>query len=59
MIAEWIRFADAKAAVVQTLGGAIAGLVIPTLKSYLNEDQTTRNSSGFQLLESVFSWARA
>ncbi|MEZ6122508.1 MAG: hypothetical protein R3C49_04945 [Planctomycetaceae bacterium] len=37
MIAEWIRFADAKAAVVLTVGGAVAGLVIPTLKSYLNE----------------------
>jgi hypothetical protein len=38
VIAEWIRFADAKAAVVLTVGGAVAGLVIPTLKSYLNED---------------------
>lgn len=38
VIAEWIRFADAKAAVVLTVGGAIAGLVIPTLKSYLSED---------------------
>lgn len=38
VIAEWIRFADAKAAVVLTVGGAIAGLVIPTLKSYLAED---------------------
>lgn len=38
VIAEWIRFADAKAAVVLTVGGAIAGLVIPTLKSYLAEN---------------------
>ncbi|MCR9197271.1 MAG: hypothetical protein NXI04_01380 [Planctomycetaceae bacterium] len=38
VIAEWIRFADAKAAVVLTVGGAIAGLVIPTLKNYLQED---------------------
>ncbi|HQX53763.1 MAG TPA: hypothetical protein PLY87_30780 [Planctomycetaceae bacterium] len=38
VIAEWIRFADAKAAVVLTVGGAVAGLVIPTLKSYLEED---------------------
>lgn len=37
VIAEWIRFADAKAAVVLTVGGAIAGLVIPTLKLYLAE----------------------
>ena len=41
VIAEWIRFADAKAAVVLTVGGAIAGLVIPTLKSYLDEDSAT------------------
>lgn len=41
VIAEWIRFADAKAAVVLTVGGAIAGLVIPTLKSYLDEDVAT------------------
>ena len=38
VIAEWIRFADAKAAVVLTVGGAVAGLVIPTLKTYLSED---------------------
>ena len=37
VIAEWIRFADAKAAVILTVGGAIAGLVIPTLKGYLAE----------------------
>ncbi len=37
VIAEWIRFADAKAAVILTVGGAIAGLVIPTLKIYLGE----------------------
>ncbi len=37
VIAEWIRFADAKAAVILTVGGAIAGLVIPTLKGYLME----------------------
>lgn len=40
VIAEWIRFADAKAAVVLTVGGAIAGLVIPTLKTYLQENVT-------------------
>ncbi|MEZ6128654.1 MAG: hypothetical protein R3C59_08215 [Planctomycetaceae bacterium] len=37
VIAEWIRFADAKAAVVLTVGGAVGGLVIPTLKGYLTE----------------------
>ena len=38
VIAEWIRFADAKAAVVLTVGAAIGGLVIPTLKNYLAQE---------------------
>ncbi len=32
MVGEWIRFADAKAAVVLTVAGAIASMLIPTLK---------------------------
>lgn len=39
VIAEWIRFADAKAAVVLTVGGAIAGLFIPSLHTYLQIDE--------------------
>ncbi|MCA9059988.1 MAG: hypothetical protein KDA85_15885, partial [Planctomycetaceae bacterium] len=39
------RFADAKAAVVLTVGGAVAGLVIPTLKSYLDEDAAAHPTS--------------
>ena len=35
-IGEWIRFADAKAAAVLTVIAALAGLLIPTLKSYLD-----------------------
>lgn len=38
VIAEWIRFADAKAAVVLTVGGALTGLLIPTLKDYLHTE---------------------
>lgn len=34
--AEWIRFADAKAAVVLTVNGALASVLIPTLKPYLD-----------------------
>jgi hypothetical protein len=34
--ADWIRFADAKAAVVLTVGGALAGLLIPHLKTYVD-----------------------
>ncbi|MEM6469939.1 MAG: hypothetical protein AAF802_10330 [Planctomycetota bacterium] len=40
-IAEWIRFADAKAAVVLTVGAALGGLVVPTLRRFLGEDITT------------------
>lgn len=36
IIAEWIRFADAKAAAVLTVSGALAGLVIPTFHGFLN-----------------------
>lgn len=35
VLAEWIRFADAKAGVVLTVGGAFGGLLIPTMKSFL------------------------
>src|SRR5688500_7284150 len=34
--AEWIRFADAKAAVVLTVGGGLASVLIPHLKPYLD-----------------------
>jgi len=36
-VAEWIRFADAKAAVTLTVDGVLLGTLIPTLKSYLAE----------------------
>ena len=39
-IAEWIRFADAKAAVLLTVSGAAAGFLIPTLKEVLANDAT-------------------
>jgi hypothetical protein len=34
--ADWIRFADAKAAVVLTVAGTLGGLLIPHLKPYLD-----------------------
>jgi hypothetical protein len=40
-IAEWIRFADAKAAVSLTVNGVLLGMLIPTLKTYLAEKSTT------------------
>jgi hypothetical protein len=39
LIAEWIRFADAKAAVTLTVNGVLLGLLIPTLKTYLTDGQ--------------------
>jgi len=38
IIAEWIRFADAKAAVVLTAIGALATVLIPTFKPFLEQD---------------------
>ncbi|MGE3804756.1 MAG: hypothetical protein AB7K24_08805 [Gemmataceae bacterium] len=35
IIAEWIRFADAKAAATLTVNGVLLGLLIPTLRPYL------------------------
>jgi hypothetical protein len=37
VIAEWIRFADAKAGVTLTVNGILLGLLVPTLKTYLGE----------------------
>ncbi len=34
--AEWIRFADAKATVVLTVAGALASMLIPTLKPFFH-----------------------
>ncbi len=46
-ISEWIRFADAKAAVVLTVGGALASVLIPTLKPYI---------IGFELTPHLGDW---
>jgi hypothetical protein len=37
VIAEWIRFADAKSGVTLTVNGILLGLLVPTLKTYLAE----------------------
>ncbi len=39
IIGEWIRFADAKAAAVLAVNGALCGVLIPTLNEYLKGDQ--------------------
>jgi hypothetical protein len=38
IIADWIRFADTKAAATLTINGVLLGLLIPTLKVYLAEN---------------------
>jgi hypothetical protein len=40
-IAEWIRFADAKAGVILTVNGVLLGMLIPTLKTYLADRTAT------------------
>jgi hypothetical protein len=37
IIGEWIRFADTKAAVTLTVNGVFLGLLVPTLKTYLEQ----------------------
>src|SRR5262249_41652103 len=48
-IAEWIRFADAKAGVTLTVSGVMLGMLIPTLKTYLAET-TSRPTSWWTVL---------
>lgn len=45
-IAEWIRFADAKAAVILTVSGAAAGFLIPTIGNVV-ADQGTDHLFGY------------
>lgn len=40
VIGEWIRFADAKAAAVIAVNGALAGVLIPTVNDYLAIERT-------------------
>ncbi len=42
VVAEWIRFADAKAAVTLTVNGVLLGVLIPTLKTYLDDPDAWR-----------------
>lgn len=39
VVAEWIRFADTKAAVVLTVGAAMASYLVPTLREFLHADR--------------------
>lgn len=39
-ISEWIRFADAKAAVLLTVGGAMSGFLIPSFARVVRDEQS-------------------
>lgn len=52
-IAEWIRFADAKAAVVLTVGGALAGFLIPSVKHIADSASDTQHELPYWHLISV------
>ena len=43
-ISEWIRFADAKAAVILTVGGALAGFLIPTVQAIISDPESRSDS---------------
>lgn len=45
IVAEWIRFADAKAAAVLTVAGALIGLLVPTLAPYLDDEAARHPTS--------------
>ncbi len=40
IIGEWIRFADAKAAAVLAVNGALCGVLVPTIHEYIRTDQS-------------------
>jgi hypothetical protein len=49
-IAEWIRFADAKAAVTLTVNGVLLGMLIPTLKAYLAENPSAHPTAWWTVM---------
>jgi hypothetical protein len=56
-VAEWIRFADAKAAVVLTVNGVQVGLLIPTLKVFLDSRVQHSGSLWPNLVLTIFGLA--
>ena len=55
--AEWIRFADAKAAVVLTVNGALASVLVPTLKPFLQEFRGAADPRRWLLIAVIASMA--
>lgn len=49
-IADWIRFADTKAAVTLTVNGVLLGVLIPTLKAYLSDRTAVRPTPWWEYL---------
>lgn len=54
IISEWIRFADAKAAAVLAVNGALCGVLIPSLHTYMNSDQSHPTAWWSGLVSVVF-----
>jgi hypothetical protein len=50
IVAEWIRFADAKAAATLTINGVLLGLLIPTLRPFLTDTTKTHPVAGWTTL---------
>lgn len=50
VVAEWIRFADAKAAVVLTAAGAAVSVVVPTVREYLARDAASHPTAWWTYL---------
>ncbi|MEZ6141786.1 MAG: hypothetical protein R3B84_14540 [Zavarzinella sp.] len=56
IIAGWIRFADAKAAAVLTVSGALAGLLIPSLNGYLKSVADPKPVQFYVAIFCFFAW---
>ncbi len=54
IIGEWIRFADAKSAAVLAINGALAGVLIPTLREYLQSGQPHPATWWTSLVTTIF-----
>ncbi len=54
IIGEWIRFADAKAAAVLAVNGALCGVLVPTIHEYIRADQSHPTSWWTSLVSVTF-----
>ena len=54
IIGEWIRFADAKAAAVLAVNGALCGVLVPTIHEYIRAEQTHPTAWWTSLVSTTF-----